>query len=138
MFVPSEAVYAELHDSFDDVVQKAYRAQVMMVSPTLLMLAIQVIRQIQKDARMREAADQIRSRGRPHDEGRAAARRARAQAADAFRPGQRRSEQILTSAGRIEKRAVRDRGTGIRRRHGRARRQGDRDSAAQNRGGRVT
>jgi DNA recombination protein RmuC len=60
MFVPSESVYAELHDGFDDVVQKAYRAQVMLVSPTLLMLAIQVIQQIQKDARMREAADQIR------------------------------------------------------------------------------
>ena len=61
MFVPSESVYAELHDGFDDVVQKAYRAQVMMVSPTLLMLAIQVIQQIQKDAQMREAADQIRN-----------------------------------------------------------------------------
>jgi DNA recombination protein RmuC len=61
MFVPSESIYAELHDGFDDVVQKAYRAQVMMVSPTLLMLAIQVIQQIQKDAQMREAADQIRA-----------------------------------------------------------------------------
>ena len=32
-----------------------------MVSPALLMLAIQVVQQIQKDARMREAADRIRS-----------------------------------------------------------------------------
>src|SRR3954454_24408169 len=61
MFVPSESVYAELHDGFDDVVQKAYRAQVMMVSPSLLMLAIQVMQQILKDARMRDAADQIRT-----------------------------------------------------------------------------
>ena len=61
MFVPSESVYAELHDGFDDIVQKAYRAQVMMVSPSLLMLAIQVIQQIQKDAQMREAADLIRT-----------------------------------------------------------------------------
>ena len=60
MFVPSESVYAELHDGFDDIVQKAYRAQIMLVSPTLLMLAIQVIQQIQKDARIREAADSIR------------------------------------------------------------------------------
>jgi DNA recombination protein RmuC len=59
MFVPSESVYAELHDGFDDIVQKAYRAKVVIVSPSLLMLAIQVIQQIQKDARMREAADQI-------------------------------------------------------------------------------
>ena len=61
MFVPSESVYAELHDSFDDVVQKAYRAKVIIVSPSLLMLAIQVIQQIRKDARMREAADKIRT-----------------------------------------------------------------------------
>ena len=60
MFVPSESVYAEIHDGFDDVIQKAYRARVMVVSPSLLMLAIQVVQQIQKDARMREAADQIR------------------------------------------------------------------------------
>ncbi|MEA2990188.1 MAG: recombination protein RmuC, partial [Alphaproteobacteria bacterium] len=59
MFVPSEGVYAELHDGFDDVVQKAFRSKVVIVSPSLLMLAITVIQQIQKDARMREAADQI-------------------------------------------------------------------------------
>src|SRR5262249_56472436 len=46
-------------DGFDDIVQKAFRAKVVIVSPSLLMLAIQVIQQIQKDARMREAADQI-------------------------------------------------------------------------------
>jgi DNA recombination protein RmuC len=61
MFVPSESVYAEIHDGFDDVVQKAYRARVVLVSPSLLMLAIQVMQQILKDARMREAADQIRT-----------------------------------------------------------------------------
>jgi DNA recombination protein RmuC len=60
MFVPSESVYAEIHDGFDDIVQKAYRARVVLVSPSLLMLAIQVVQQIQKDARMREAADLIR------------------------------------------------------------------------------
>jgi len=60
MFVPSESVYADLHDGFDDLVQKAYRARVVVVSPSILMLAIQVVQQIQKDARMREAADQIR------------------------------------------------------------------------------
>jgi DNA recombination protein RmuC len=61
MFVPSESVYAELYDGFDDVIQKAYRAQVVLVSPSLLMLAIQVMQQILKDARMREAAGQIRT-----------------------------------------------------------------------------
>jgi len=59
MFVPSESVYAELYDGFDDLVQKAYRARVVIVSPSLLMLAIQVMQQILKDARMREAAHLI-------------------------------------------------------------------------------
>jgi DNA recombination protein RmuC len=61
MFVPSESVYAEIHDGFDDVIQKAYRARVVLVSPSLLMLAIQVMQQIMKDARIRDAADQIRT-----------------------------------------------------------------------------
>jgi DNA recombination protein RmuC len=61
MFVPSESVYAEIHEGFDDLVQKAYRARVVLVSPSLLMLAIQVMQQILKDARMRDAADQIRT-----------------------------------------------------------------------------
>ena len=62
MFVPSESVYADLYDDFDDLIQKAFRSRVVIVSPSLLMLAVQVIQQIQKDARMREAADKI------HDE----------------------------------------------------------------------
>src|SRR6516225_6324029 len=60
MFVPSESVYAELYEGFDDLFQRAYRARVVIVSPSLLMLALQMVQQIQKDARMREAADQIR------------------------------------------------------------------------------
>jgi DNA recombination protein RmuC len=59
MFVPSESIYSELNDGFDDVFQKAFRSRVMIISPSLLMLAIQVVQQIQKDARMREAADKI-------------------------------------------------------------------------------
>ena len=59
MFVPSESIYAELYDSFDDIFQRAYRSKVIIVSPSLLMLAIQVIQQIRRDARMREAAGKI-------------------------------------------------------------------------------
>jgi DNA recombination protein RmuC len=59
MFIPSESLFAELYDEFDDILQKGYRAGVIIVSPSLLMLAIQVVQQIQKDARMREAADKI-------------------------------------------------------------------------------
>jgi len=61
MFVPSESVYAEIHDGFDDIIQKAYRARVVLVSPSLLMLAIQVMQQVLKDARMRDAADEVRA-----------------------------------------------------------------------------
>jgi len=61
MFIPSESVYADLHERFDDVVQRAQRARVMIVSPTLMVMAIQVIKQVRKDAEMREAADQIRT-----------------------------------------------------------------------------
>ena len=61
MFVPSESVYAELHENFDDLVQKAFRDRVMLVSPSLLMLAIQVLQVIVKDARMREQAEMVRA-----------------------------------------------------------------------------
>jgi DNA recombination protein RmuC len=61
MFIPSESVYADLHEQFDDLVQKAQRARVMIVSPTLMVMSIQVIKQVRKDAEMREAADQIRT-----------------------------------------------------------------------------
>ena len=43
MFVPSESVYVELRDGFDDLAQKAFRANVVIVSPSLLMLGIHVI-----------------------------------------------------------------------------------------------
>jgi DNA recombination protein RmuC len=56
MFVPSESVYAELHENFDDLMQKAFRSRIMLVSPSLLMLAIQVIHTIVRDAKMREQA----------------------------------------------------------------------------------
>ena len=61
MFVPSESVYADLHEHFDDVIQRAFRARVVLVSPSLLMLAVQVVQAIAKDARMREQADRIRA-----------------------------------------------------------------------------
>ncbi|HEX2591629.1 MAG TPA: DNA recombination protein RmuC [Rhizomicrobium sp.] len=59
MFVPSESIYADLHDGFADVIQKAHRAQVIVVSPNILMLAINTIQTVMKDARMREQADLI-------------------------------------------------------------------------------
>ena len=106
MFVPSESVYAELHDGFDDIVQKAYRAQVMMVSPTLLMLAIQVIQQIQKDSQMREATDLIRTEvGHMMKDVKLLGERVR-KLQTHFGQASEDLGNILTSANRIEKRAV--------------------------------
>lgn len=59
MFVPSESIYAELHENFGDVIQRAQRAQVIVVSPNILMLAITTVQTVMKDARMREQANLI-------------------------------------------------------------------------------
>jgi DNA recombination protein RmuC len=59
MFVPSEATYADLHEHFPDLLQKAHRARVVIVSPNMLMLAVQTMQAIMKDVRMREQADII-------------------------------------------------------------------------------
>src|SRR5881394_3399125 len=107
MFVPSESVYAEIHDGFDDVIQKAYRARVVLVSPSLLMLAIQVMQQILKDARMRDAADQIRAEvlNLGDDLGRLRERVLKLQ--KHFGDVNEDVRQILISADKIEKRAGR-------------------------------
>jgi DNA recombination protein RmuC len=59
MFVPSESVFAEIHERFDELVQRAYRARVVIVSPSLLLLSIQVIQQVLRDHRLREQAHVI-------------------------------------------------------------------------------
>jgi DNA recombination protein RmuC len=99
MFVPSESVYAEIHYRFDYVVQKAYRARVV--------LAIQVMQQILKDARMRDAADQIRTEvlNLGDDLGRLRERVLKLQ--KHFADANEDVRQILISADKIEKRAGR-------------------------------
>jgi len=59
MFLPSEAIYAELHANFVDVVETSYKAKVWIVSPTTLMATLNTIRAILKDAHMREQAGVI-------------------------------------------------------------------------------
>ncbi|HKN28466.1 MAG TPA: DNA recombination protein RmuC [Roseiarcus sp.] len=61
MFVPSEAVYSDLVEHFDELVQKAHRARVVIVSPTLMMMAINVAQAILRDARMRDEAQAIQA-----------------------------------------------------------------------------
>lgn len=59
MFVPSEAIYADLHENFPAVLQQAARARVVIVSPNMLMLAVQTMQAIMKDVKMREQAGLI-------------------------------------------------------------------------------
>lgn len=59
MFLPSEAIYAELHANFIDVVETSYKAKVWIVSPTTLMATLNTVRAILKDAHMREQAGVI-------------------------------------------------------------------------------
>ena len=59
LFLPSEAVYAELHANFTDVVERSYRARVWIVSPTTLMATLNTVRAVLKDAHMREQAGVI-------------------------------------------------------------------------------
>jgi len=60
MFVPSESIYADLYEKFEDVIQKAHRERVIIASPNILMLLIQTMQAIFKDARMREQAGVIK------------------------------------------------------------------------------
>ena len=59
MFVPSESIYAELNEKFEDVVQKMHRMRIILASPNVLMLLVQTMQAIVKDAAMREQAHVI-------------------------------------------------------------------------------
>ncbi|GAB4385913.1 DNA recombination protein RmuC [Albidovulum sp.] len=61
MFLPSEAVYAELHANFPDVVREGFGLKVWIVSPTTCMATLNTMRAVLKDARMREQAGAIRA-----------------------------------------------------------------------------
>ncbi len=65
MFLPSEAVYAELHANFRAVVEESFRARVWIVSPSTRMATLYTVRAILLDVRMREQAgaiqDQVRT-----------------------------------------------------------------------------
>lgn len=60
MFLPSEAIYAELHANFPELVREGFDARVWIVSPTTCMATLNTMRAILKDARMREQAGAIR------------------------------------------------------------------------------
>ena len=61
MFLPSEAVYAELHANFRNVVEESFRRRVWIVSPTTLMATLNTVRAVLRDVHMREQADVIQA-----------------------------------------------------------------------------
>jgi DNA recombination protein RmuC len=107
MFVPSESVFAEIHENFEGLVQRAHRARVVIVSPSLLMLSIQVIQSVLKDASMREQAHLIQGEviRMMEDVSRLDERVRKLQGH--FALTQRDIEQILTSTDKVAKRGQR-------------------------------
>jgi DNA recombination protein RmuC len=104
MFVPSESVFAEIHENFEGLVQRAHRARIVIVSPSLLMLSIQVVQAILKDARMREQAHLIQGEvvRLMEDVGRLDERVRKLQAH--FGQASRDIDDILVSSGKVTRR----------------------------------
>ena len=107
LFVPSESLFADLHERFEDVVQKAARQRIVIVSPSLLTLSIQVVQAVLRDARLREQAHLIQDEVARlvEDIGRLDDRVAKL--ATHFGQAQRDIEQIQTSTGKITRRGAR-------------------------------
>ncbi|MCJ8520434.1 DNA recombination protein RmuC [Pseudorhizobium tarimense] len=106
LFVPSESIFAEIHEHFDAVVQKAQRSRIVIVSPSLLMLSIQVIQGVLKDQRMREQAHLIQGEVAllMEDLSRLDERTRKLQGH--FLAAQRDVEQILTSSDKLVRRGA--------------------------------
>jgi len=105
MFVPSESIYADLHEFFDDLIQKAQRARIMIASPSLLMMAVQMLQVIVKDSRMREQAHLVQSEvGKILDDINRLSDRV-SKLASHFNQAQTDIQQITTSTDKITRRA---------------------------------
>ncbi|SIP95431.1 DNA recombination protein RmuC [Rhizobium sp. RU33A] len=106
LFVPSESIFAEVHENFEGIVQKAHRQKVVIVSPSLLMLSIQVIQAVLKDQRMREQAHLIQGEviRLMEDLGRLDDRTRKLQSH--FLAAQKDVEMIITSSDKLAKRGA--------------------------------
>jgi DNA recombination protein RmuC len=60
MFLPSEAVYAEIHATMADVLRESFAARVWIVSPSTCMATLNTLRAILKDTRLRNEARAVR------------------------------------------------------------------------------
>lgn len=104
MFVPSESIFAEIHENFEGVVQRAHKARIVIVSPSLLMLSIEVIQSVLRDQRMREQAHLIQGEviRLMEDLTRLDDRVQKLQGH--FAAAQKDVEQIVTSSGKLARR----------------------------------
>ncbi|HYP57251.1 MAG TPA: DNA recombination protein RmuC [Beijerinckia sp.] len=107
LFVPSESLYADLNESFEDIVQKAHKSRIIIVSPSLLMMAIQVMQAIVRDARVREQAHVIQDEVRRLVEDVVRLRQRVGKLDAHFRQAQEDVTAIATSADKIAKRGER-------------------------------
>ncbi|SOC41355.1 DNA recombination protein RmuC [Rhizobium subbaraonis] len=107
LFVPSESIFAAVHENFEAIVQKAHRSRIVIVSPSLLLLSIQVLQALLKDQRMREQAHVIQGEvvrlmedlGRLDDRVR--------KLHGHFTSAQKDVDQILTSTEKLARRGAR-------------------------------
>lgn len=107
MFLPSEAVYAELHANLPAVVQDAFRRRVWIVSPTTLMATLNTVRAVLKDARISEQAGLLQAEvGRLLDDVRRLDDRV-GRLQSHFRQADDDMRQIRISTEKIDKRAER-------------------------------
>jgi DNA recombination protein RmuC len=107
MFLPSESVYADLVEHFEDVVQRAHRARVVIVSPSLMMMAIQVAQSLLRDAAVRESVHTIQGEvGKLMLDARRLAERA-AKLEGHFRAAQEDLAEVMVAADKVARRAGR-------------------------------
>ena len=107
MFVPSESIYADLSEHFDDVVQRAHRVRVVIVSPSLLRMAIEIAQLLTRDARLQESAQALRAEvGQLVEDARRLAERAGKLDAH-FRQAEADVAGVTTSAEKIDRRVRR-------------------------------
>jgi DNA recombination protein RmuC len=61
MFLPSEAVYAELHANHPAIIELSYKSRVYIVSPTTMMATLTTVRAVLRDVEMRKQAGVIQT-----------------------------------------------------------------------------
>jgi DNA recombination protein RmuC len=107
MFLPSEAVYAELHANHPGLVEQSFRAKVFIVSPTTLWATLNTVRAVLRDVEMRQQAGriQVEVQRLVDDIGRLDERVENLQRH--FAQAEKDVREIATSSGKVKSRAER-------------------------------